>query len=252
MEKTLSDLIDLSTQLADPILNLAILGEGNTSADCEDGTFWVKASGSQLATIDASGFSRVQGKAVLDLLDKDDLNDDAVAAGLNEVLVNADMRKPSVETFLHALCIYECGAKWVGHTHPISVMSILCSIAGTKPFTQHIFPDEIVVCGEMPAVVPFVDPGLPLSQTVRRALRRYTDQYSCAPKLVLMENHGMVALGQQPVDVMNISIMADKWARTILGTYSIGGPRYLTHEQAKRIETRPDEIFRRKQISSIQ
>lgn len=251
MEKTLSDLIDLSTQLADPILNLAILGEGNTSADCEDGTFWVKASGSQLATIDASGFSRVQGKAVLDLLDKEDLQDDAVAAGLNEVLVDAGMRKPSVETFLHALCIYECGAKWVGHTHPISVMSILCSIAGANPFTQHIFPDEIVVCGEMPAVVPYVDPGLPLAQTVRAALRRYTDQYGYAPKLVLMENHGMVALGQQPVDVMNISIMADKWARTILGTYSMGGPRYLTQEQAKRIETRPDEIYRRKQISSI-
>lgn len=252
MEKTLSDLVDLSTQLADPSLRLAILGEGNTSADCEDGTFWVKASGSQLATIDASGFSRVKGKAVLDLLDKGDLRDDAVAAGLNEVLVDADMRKPSVETFLHALCIYECGAKWVGHTHPISVMSILCSVTGARPFTQHIFPDEIVVCGEMPAVVPYVDPGLPLAHAVRGALRRYTDQFGYAPKLVLMENHGMVALGQKPVDVINISLMADKWAQTILGTYTMGGPRYLTQEQAKRIETRPDEIYRRKQIASLQ
>ena len=251
MEKTLSDLIKLSHQLADPLLNLAILGEGNTSADCEDGTFWVKASGSQLSTIDANGFSRVHGKAVFDLLDKGDLKDDAVAAGLKEVLVDADMRKPSVETFLHALCIYECGANWVGHTHPISAMSILCSIAGAKPFTQHIYPDEIVVCGEMPAVVPYVDPGLPLAHAVRDVLRRYMDQYGYPPKLVLMENHGIVALGQQPADVVHISLMADKWARTILGTYTMGGPRYLTPEQARRIETRPDEEYRRKQIASI-
>jgi rhamnose utilization protein RhaD (predicted bifunctional aldolase and dehydrogenase) len=250
MEKTLSALIDLSTRLADPFFSLAILGEGNTSADCGDGTFWVKASGSQLATIDASGFSRVKGETVLQLLDGGDLDDDAVAAGLNGVLLDPAMRKPSVETFLHALCIYECGAKWVGHTHPISVMSILCSTAGAQPFTRHIFPDAIVVCGEMPAIVPYVDPGLPLARAVRDALRRFVDENGCAPKLLLMENHGMVALGQQPVDVINISLMADKWARTLLGTYTMGGPRYLSPQQARRIETRPDEAYRRKQIAA--
>ena len=250
MDETLSALIELSKRLADPFSSLAILGEGNTSADCGDGTFWVKASGSQLATIDAGGFSRVNGKAVLHLLENDDLDDEAVAAGLQEVLVDSSMRKPSVETFLHALCIFESGSKWVGHTHPISVMSILCSRAGAEPFTRHIFPDEIVVCGEMPAVVPYVDPGLPLARAVRDELRRFSDQYGNAPKLLLMENHGMVALGQQPVDVINISLMADKWARTILGAYTMGGPRYLTVEQARRIETRPDEAYRRKQIAA--
>lgn len=252
MDDKLTALIELSTRLADPDFSLAILGEGNTSADCEDGTFWVKASGSQLATIDAGGFSRVNGQAVLNLLDQGELDDAAIAEGLNEVLTDPSMLKPSVETFLHALCIYECGAKWVGHTHPISVMSILCSQAGAQPFRQHIFPDEIVVCGEMPAVVPYVDPGLPLARAVRDELRRFTDKYGCAPKLVLMENHGMVALGQQSVDVFNISLMADKWARTILGTYTMGGPRYLTEQQANRIETRPDEAYRRKQITSKQ
>jgi len=250
MSEKLNELIELSTRLADPLLNLAILGEGNTSADCEDGTFWVKASGSQLATIDASGFSRVEGEAVLALLDRGDLDDETVAQGLFDVLTDKSMRKPSVETFLHALCIYECGAKWVGHTHPISVMSILCSMEGAKPFTQHIFPDEIVVCGEMPAVVPYVDPGLPLARAVRDELRRYRDHFGSAPKLVIMENHGMVALGQKPVDVLNISLMADKWARTLIGAYSMGGPKFLTNEQAERIENRPDEAYRRKQIAS--
>jgi len=251
MDEKLSRLITLSRELANPALELAILGEGNTSTDCEDGTFWVKASGSQLSTISESGFSRVQGKHVLELLDKRLLDDAGVAEGLKSSLVDPKMSKPSVETFLHALCIYEAKAKWIGHTHPISVMSILCSIEGAIPFTRHIYPDEIVGCGEMPAVVPYVDPGLTLARAVRAELRRYLDKFGIAPKLILMENHGMVALGQSPIDVMSISLSADKWARTLLGTFIFGGPRYLTIQQAKRIESRPDEAYRRKQIAKI-
>ena len=41
----LDDLITLSRELGRPERELAILGEGNTSVDIGDGTFWVKASG---------------------------------------------------------------------------------------------------------------------------------------------------------------------------------------------------------------
>lgn len=250
MNEILSKLIELSRELATPAYNLAILGEGNTSADCEDGTFWVKASGSQLSTITKNEFSQVNTQYVLELLDNPKLDDAGVAQGLKEALVLPNMRKPSVETFLHALCINEGGAKWIGHTHPISVMSILCSNKGARPFMHHIYPDEIVGCGEMPAVVPYVDPGLTLARAVRDELRRYMDKFSYTPKLILMENHGMVALGQSPKDVMTVSLTADKWARTLIGTYSMGGPQYLTSQQAKRIETRPDEAYRRTQIAT--
>jgi rhamnose utilization protein RhaD (predicted bifunctional aldolase and dehydrogenase) len=249
MDEKLTRLIELSRELAYPAYNLAILGEGNTSVDCEDGTFWVKASGSQLSTITESGFSRVRGKYILSLLNDRRLDDAGVSDGLKSALTDSKMSKPSVETFLHALCIYDGGVKWIGHTHPISVMSILCSKEGARPFKQHIYPDEIVGCGEMPAVVPYVDPGLSLARAVREELRRYMDEFGYTPKLILMENHGMVALGQSPADVMSISLSADKWARTILGTFSMGGPKFLTGDQVKRIETRPDEAYRRKKIS---
>jgi len=251
MDKILENLINLSHQLADPELDLAILGEGNTSASCEDGTFWVKASGSQLSTIDQQGFSRVHAEPVLQLLDNEDADDSDVAKGLKEALTDERMNKPSVETFLHALCLYEAGANWVGHTHPVSVMSILCSIQGAEPFKRHIFPDVIVVCGIEPAVVPYVDPGLPLARAVHDELRRYLDANGAAPKLMLMQNHGMVALGKKDRDVINISLMADKWAHTLLGTFTAGGPRYLSQEECERIETRPDEEHRRRKISAL-
>ena len=249
MDDRLRQLIDLSRQLADPALDLVLLGEGNTSADAEDGSFWVKASGCRLSTIDENGFSRVRAKRVLDLLDDNKLDDGGVAKGLQSALLDPAMRQSSVETFLHALCIVEGGAKWIGHTHPVSVMSILCSREGARPFARPIYPDEIVVCGLEPLVVPYKDPGLPLARAVRDGLKRHLDASGRPPRMILMVNHGLVALGRNPADVMNITLTADKWARTLLGTMALGGPKYLTEQQALRIENRPDEAYRRKQIS---
>jgi rhamnose utilization protein RhaD (predicted bifunctional aldolase and dehydrogenase) len=244
-DATLENLINLSHELGSEDRHLAILGEGNTSALCENGTFWVKASGSQLGNIDAGGFCLVNMQAALDLIEKKNLDDKQLAAQLQNVLVDPTQRKPSVETFLHALCLSEAGARWVGHTHPESVNSILCSQAGAAPFLQPLFPDQIVVCG-LPAVVPYTDPGAPLSLAVRAELRRYQDANGISPKTLLIENHGLVALGSSAREVLSITLMADKWARIILGSYAMGGLHALTGAQADRIANRPDEHFRRK------
>ena len=247
-DPVLEQLIWLSHELGRQERQLVILGEGNTGASCEDGTFWVKASGSEMATIDAGGFSRVRIDAVMDLLDNESMDDTAVGKALMDVLVDPHHRRPSVETFLHALCIAEGGAKWVAHTHAVSVNAILCSKHGAEPFHQHLFPDGIVVCGPKVAVVPYVDPGLPLAQAVRTELHRFQDTYGFSPKLLLMVNHGLVGLGQSAVEARNINLMADKWAKTLLGAYAVGGPNPLSETNVTRIDSRMDEHYRRQQL----
>jgi rhamnose utilization protein RhaD (predicted bifunctional aldolase and dehydrogenase) len=244
----LDQLLWLSHELGQEARQLTILGEGNTSARADGDTFWVKASGSQLGTITAPGFSQVRLGAVMQLMDQDHMDDQAVAKSLMEVLVDAGHRRPSVETFLHALCLGEAGAQWVAHTHAVSVNQILCSRAGAEPFLRHLFPDGIVVCGRHPAVVPYVDPGFILAKVVRDELRRYQDVHGHAPKLLLMVNHGLVALGQTAQEALNITLMADKWAKIIVGSYALGGPNFLPDEQSARIDNRLDEHYRRQQL----
>ena len=55
--ETTSAMLALSHQLGREARKLAILGEGNTSARLSDRTFVVKASGSNLATLDQSGIA---------------------------------------------------------------------------------------------------------------------------------------------------------------------------------------------------
>jgi ribulose-5-phosphate 4-epimerase/fuculose-1-phosphate aldolase len=64
-----------------------------------------------------------------------------------------------------------------------------------------------------------------------------------------MVNHGITALGQTMQEALNITRMADKWARTLLGTYALGGPAFMPENEATRIDSRPDEHYRRSQLT---
>jgi rhamnose utilization protein RhaD (predicted bifunctional aldolase and dehydrogenase) len=248
MDQRRDELIKLSRELGLESRQLAILGEGNTSVNCGDGTFWVKASGSNLSTLDETGVTRVRFDAVMSLLNRHSLTEQDIENELVQAQADLAQKKPSVETFLHALCLQEGGATWVGHTHCVAINQILCSQLGAKPFLEHVLPDAIVVCGPAPATIPYVDPGFALAKTVRDELRRYRGVYHKPPKLLLMENHGPVALGQSSKEVLNIMLMADKWAKILFGTYALGGPKFLPPTEVTRIDNRLDEIIRRKEI----
>src|SRR6201996_8238954 len=182
-ESTISErLLWLSHELGREDRHFSILGEGNVSADLGDGTFLVKASGSELRTLEANGLTRVKLEPVFAALDNPDIKDEQVRAVLENSRIDAAAKLPSVETFLHAICLREGGAKWVGHVHTVSVLKILCSTLGAEPFRRHIFPDAIVVCGRRVAVVPYVDPGIRLAVSLRAELKRFLAESHVAPK----------------------------------------------------------------------
>ena len=97
-DDVLAQLVAMSNNLGDPALDYVILGEGNTSARADADTFWVKASGTELRTIERAGFVRVRFDRALALLDEGDLSDDAVRQGLEAAKADAGVTvRPSVE-----------------------------------------------------------------------------------------------------------------------------------------------------------
>ena len=243
----LAQLVTMSNNLADPTLDYVILGEGNTSARADADTFWVKASGTELRTIEASGFVRVRFDWVLALLEAGDLSDEDVKAGMEAAKVDpAVTARSSVETVLHALALQLEGVNFVGHTHPTAINALLCSQKAEEAVSGRLFPDHIVYCGPASVYIPYTDPGVPLARKVRDSIDQYVDEYHEIPKVVLMQNHGLIALGRTARQVEDITAMAVKAARVLIGAYALGGPRFLTAENVDRIHTRPDEAYRRK------
>jgi rhamnose utilization protein RhaD (predicted bifunctional aldolase and dehydrogenase) len=247
----LKELVAMSRHLGDPSLDCAILGEGNTSARASIDTFWVKASGSELRTIDETRFVEVRFDGVLALLDAGDLRDAEVKARLDAAKVDPAVKaRPSVETILHAFALQLDGVNFVGHTHPTAVNAIMCSKQAEAAIKGRLFPDEIVYCGPAPVYIPYTDPGVPLARTVRDSIVEYIEEFDENPKVILMQNHGLIALGKTALEVQHITAMYVKAARVLLGTYALGGPNFFSPETVARIHTRPDEHYRRKEWGS--
>lgn len=248
-DEILPQLITLSNNLGLPSNDYAILGEGNTSAKIDEQSFWVKASGVEMRTVGPAGFVQVYFEPILAMLEGPDLSDDAVRQTLAAAKVDPQAKgHPSVETALHAMCLKLAGVNFVGHTHPTAINMITCSAAYETALSGRLFPDEVVLCGPAPVLIPYVDPGLPLAREVYRRINAYIDTYGERPKTIYMQNHGFIALAPTAQQVENITAMAVKAARILVGSYAVGGPRFMTPQAVARIHTRPDEHYRQRVI----
>ncbi len=248
-EDLLGQLVQMSRQLGLPEHDYVILGDGNTSARIDAATFWIKASGARLHRIPRSAFVQVALAPVLEMLNQRELSDAEIKRCLSEAKVNPKHPHPSIETLFHALALTLSQARFVGHTHPVALNAILCSVQARKATRGRIFSEEILYGGPAPAFVPYTDPGLPLARRVQRAIERHGDRYGEPPRVILLQNHGMIALGQTAAEVENITAMTVKAARILQGTYAFGGPRFLTDRDIERLSTRPDQLYRRRKAN---
>lgn len=241
-------LIALSHDLGAGHRQFAILGEGNTSAKLSEDTFLVKASGSNLGALTESDLVECRFAPLLAMLDRDDLSDRQIEDELFACRVDAAAKKPSVEALFHAYLLSLPGVSFVGHTHPISVNQILCSPHARDFAERRLFPDEIVCCGPASVFVPYTDPGLKLSRIIREEVAELTARLGLAPRVILLENHGLITLGASPEAVKAAMYMADKAARIFLGAAALGGPRFLSPGQVDRIANRIDEHYRQRAL----
>ena len=54
---------------------------------------------------------------------------------------------------------------------------------------------------------------------------------------------------RRPKAVANITDMAEKISQIMVGSYALGGPRFMPQKDIDRIYTRPDEKYREKTIA---
>lgn len=240
------ELVAMTRTLGQPNMNLVVVGEGNTSAKVDSHSFWIKSSGRGMQDIGEDAFVQVYFEPVLDLLDGS-LSGTALQDAMMAARVDQEAgRRPSVEVTFHALLLHGCEVNFVGHTHPLAVNQLLCSSRAEQFARNRLFPDEAVLCGPVSVFVPYVDPGLPLARAIREQVKSYMDEYGEAPKVILLQNHGLIVLGQTPTEILNVTAMCVKAAGIFSGACAVGEPVFMSRADIMHIYRRPDEIYRRK------
>jgi rhamnose utilization protein RhaD (predicted bifunctional aldolase and dehydrogenase) len=123
------------------------------------------------------------------------------------------------------------------HTQPVEINQITCSPRARQFADRRSLPDEILACGVASVLVPYADPGLHLAKELKRKLQLWRDRFKIVPKLILLQNHGMIVLGATPDEVMKTTEMAIKSAQSFIGAAMMGGPIFLSPANVSQIET---------------
>jgi rhamnose utilization protein RhaD (predicted bifunctional aldolase and dehydrogenase) len=243
----LARVVEMSRTIGAPSLDAVILGEGNTSIRVDADTFLVKGSGCQLATIQDADFVHLRFDRILALLERGTVSEAELVEAYEAAKVDpAQKRRPSVETLFHAICLSLPGVDVVAHTHPQAVNALTCSKAYPRALEGRMFPDEAVVLGPASVFVPYLDPGLTLARAIHAGIGAYAQRYGAAPKVVYMQNHGVIALAANGTEAVNITTMAIKAARIRLGAIAAGGITRLSDDVVAHLINRPDEKYRAK------
>ena len=248
MKAVVQPLLELCRALGDPGRNLAILGEGNVSGSVSKSEFLVKASGSSLANMTDKDLTLCNSEKILPLLDRKSATDAEVETELMESRLRPGDKKPSVEAAFHAWLLTLENISFVGHCHPTAVNQVLCSPRARDFAERRLFPDEVVCCGPASVFVPYTDPGIPLAREIRDRTSLFIKQHNHIPRLILLQNHGVISIGSTMESVLSAILMATKAAEIFVGAASLGGPNFMAQKDVDRIMHRPDEHYRQQQL----
>jgi len=193
MPLALRDLIYLS-RLYGAGKDFVIAGGGNTSLK-DEARIAIKASGRSLRDITERGFVLLDRKAVREILAKsysedpwrreEEIKGDLLASRLEP----EQGLRPSVETSLHEMIRY----RYVVHTHPYRVNALLCSREAEKAARR--------LCGGTALYLPYTDPGYSLAKRLEAELGGYRASHRQDPKIVLMQNHGLVVAADSAEEI---------------------------------------------------
>ncbi len=167
---------------------LVLHGGGNTSVKIrqpdlfgrDEDILYVKGSGRDLDSIDASGFAPLRIAPLLQLATLPALSDTRMANELRCALIDASAPNPSVETILHALIPH----RYVDHTHADAVLTITHTVDGAERIRD--------AYGDNVAILPYVMPGFLLARQVYEALPTLNIKHISG---IVLLNHGIFTFG---------------------------------------------------------
>ncbi|WP_081744557.1 class II aldolase/adducin family protein [Arthrobacter sp. H14] len=244
------ELLGLTRSLGRPQREMAILAEGNTSQWLGEGRFTVKASGSNMASATANDFVVAEVEPLIQVLENRSSTQDDLTEALDAGVHNSTRRRGSIEASIHAAVHAVDPTGFVAHTHPTAVVSVLASIHAAEAYEYAVYSDEAVVVGA-PLFVPYAQPGIDLGRLFYRRLREYSDHNGQLPSLILLQNHGIAALGPSVSGVEAVSEMAVKGAQVRIAAYSMGGVSPIPAESMKSFFARTDITERRQHLSGV-
>ncbi|QDG78173.1 SDR family oxidoreductase [Labrenzia sp. PHM005] len=207
---------------------LVLHGGGNTSVKSTEAdrfgaqrpVIWVKASGFDLGTMGAEGFTALDLASVTRLAGLEHLSDPDMVNEVARARLDSNAAAASIEAIVHALIPF----KFVDHSHADAILTISNSPEGAARFAE-IYGDRVLV-------LPYVKPGFDLALQFRQQIaEKDLSQYEA----VILEHHGIFTFSDSARDSYNAMIkVVDEAERYLLDNY--GSPRFSREGNEDAVE----------------
>jgi ribulose-5-phosphate 4-epimerase/fuculose-1-phosphate aldolase len=217
----MSEILELAKEVSD----YTICGEGNVSTRVDENLFLIKASGTSLHTL---------------------TSEDLTLCDMSGTQINPSHKKPSIETSFHSWIMKTFpDINFICHTHPPHTTKILCSDSIFDFANRRWFPDQIVRNGIKSCVVPYAPPGEKILKLVEKHVSDFIDNEGFFPKLILLQNHGIITASKTKNDCLASTLMCEKSADIFIGAKVLGGINFLTNIEVSEVDKCPNENYRR-------
>ena len=195
-----------------------VIGPGGNTSLRVDGMMVISASGSSFESSDES---------------------DYVAIDIETGKQNDGGKRPSSEVLMHLECYRRRpDVNAIVHTHPTWSTSVASS--GTK--MPPMFPDYVVFVGK-PATLDYV---IPTTKLLADAVAEVIADHN----VVLMSNHGVLAVaGDLKMALLRVEL-AEENARMLAIANSLGKPRSLTDAEVQAIYDLESEKYRQRLLKN--
>ncbi|MEQ1775082.1 MAG: class II aldolase/adducin family protein [Burkholderiales bacterium] len=162
---------------------LVLHGGGNTSIKRDESgerVLYVKGTGSDLAAVEASSFTPLTLKDVIQVLARENLDNAGMMRALDTCLVRRPAPRPSIETLLHAGLPFRC----VEHTHADTVLAAM-NVENIEAVHAEVYADRA-------PLVPYHHSGHALARACMDVFHERRTRNTIG---LVLAFHGVVAFG---------------------------------------------------------
>jgi ribulose-5-phosphate 4-epimerase/fuculose-1-phosphate aldolase len=213
---------------------LILAEEGAVASRLTDTRIAVTRRGAHIAELKAGDLLHYDLKRLSDILVMEPvLPEDLAGAQLHAeygMEVHEDL------TLFACLLALDPELRVAAHIHPVIVDMITASPRARQFADRRTVHNEVLALGSASLLVNYAEPGIPLTREIQKKLILWRDRNKSVPRVILVQNHGVIVLGASNQALLRSIEALLKYAELFAGASLLGGPVFLTPQAITQIE----------------